>query len=149
MSAIESLRALVGAWTGTSRLIMPGEPTRDSQSNLSVGLAARDKFITITYTWNFDGEPQEGVLLLGQDQNSIDGVWIDSWHMGDKLMALRGQAETSGAIILRGSYKIEGYPDWGWRTDLEPADGTFRVVMYNVSPEGEEMLGVEATYTRL
>lgn len=148
MSAVESLRTLVGVWTGTSHLIMHGEPVRDSQSNLLIGLAARDKFTTITYTWGFDGEPQEGMLVIGQDQGLLHGVWIDSWHMGDKLMALRGQAEASGAIVLRGSYAVEGGPDWGWRTDLEPADGALRVAMYNVSPDGEEELGVEVLYTR-
>jgi len=148
MSAIESLRTLVGGWTGTSRLIMPGEPAHESQSSLSIGLAARDKFTTIAYTWSFDNEPQEGMLVIGQDQSLLHGVWIDSWHMGDKLMMLRGQAEAHGAIVLRGSYAVEGSPDWGWRVDLEPAGSTFRLTMYNMSPEGEEDLGVDATYTK-
>jgi hypothetical protein len=148
MSAVESLRDLTGRWAGTSLLLLPDEPARESQSTLEIGSAARDKFTTIAYTWEFDGEPQEGMLVLGQEGGSIHGFWIDSWHMGDKLMTLRGASEAGAVTVLRGSYAVENSPDWGWRIDLGPADGALRVAMYNVSPDGEEFLGVDATYAQ-
>jgi len=45
----------------------------------------------------------------------------------------------------RGSYAAPPGPDWGWRTVIEiPDDDSFRMVMYNVSPEGKEELAVNA-----
>jgi hypothetical protein len=31
---------------------------------------------------------------------------------------------------------------------IQPGSETLRIEMYNISPEGEEFLGVEAVYTR-
>ncbi len=149
MSAPESLRTSIGAWTGANRLFLPEEPTRESQSTASVALVARGKFSTIAYTWAFEGESQEGLLLIGQADEVVSAVFVDSWHMGDKLMLCEGRAAANEAIKVRGSYAVEGGPDWGWRIVVEPGDNTLRVTMYNVTPDGDEVLGVEASYTRV
>ncbi len=150
MSTPENLHAAVGTWTGTSRLWLPEEPTREAPSTALVAPAAQGKFSTIAYTWSVDGEPQEGVLVVGHEpaRGVASAVFIDSWHMGDIFMVLRGQIDTKGAIDTRGSYAVEGGPDWGWRTVVQPGNDTLCVVMYNVSPDGEEVLGFELAYTR-
>ena len=150
MSTPELLHTLTGTWTGTSRLYLPGEPTRESPSNASVTLIAREKFCTIAYTWVFDGEPQEGLLMLGaeSERSIVNALFVDSWHMGDKFMILEGKGDTTNAVVLHGSYAVEGGPDWGWKIVVEPGNTTLRILMYNVLPDGEEFLGVEATYTR-
>ena len=148
MSAPESLRTSIGAWTGTNRLFLPEEPIRDSPSNASVSLAARGKFSSIAYTWDFEGEAQEGMLLIGYAGEVVTAVFVDSWHMGDKLMLCQGQVGANETIDVRGSYAVEGSPDWGWRIVVEPGDNVLRVTMYNVTPDGDEVLGVEASYSR-
>jgi hypothetical protein len=150
MSTLAHWQALIGTWTGTSRLFLPGEPTRESDTTASVAIVAQGKFCTINYAWSFDAEPQAGMLLLGYkpDQATVNAVFIDSWHMGDKLMLLQGAGETQDAIDVRGSYAVESGSDWGWRMVVEPGAKTWRMLMYNVTPEGEEFLGVEATYSR-
>lgn len=150
MSVPETLTSLVGEWAGTSRLWLPGEPTRESETTASVALTAQGKFVTIAYTWIYDGQPQDGLLLLGCETESVHVAFIDSWHMGDAIMICRGHVHESGAVDVLGSYSIADGPEWGWRIVVEPGDNTLRVLMYNVPPKdvGEEVLGVEAVYTR-
>ncbi len=150
MSTLENWQPLIGPWTGTSRLFLPDEPTRESPSTALVALIAQGKFCTIAYTWVFDGEPQDGLVVLGYDpdRRAVDAVFLDSWHMGDKLMLLQGRVEADATIVVHGTYAVPASPDWGWRMVVAAHDNTLRMVMYNVSPEGEEFLGVEATYTR-
>jgi hypothetical protein len=50
---------------------------------------------------------------------------------------------------VRGSYAAAPGPDWGWRTVIETAeDDSLRMVMYNLTPDGQEYLAVEAVYRR-
>jgi hypothetical protein len=150
MSVSERVRAATGRWNGTNRLIFPGAPPRDVASTAVVALVAQGQFSTLSYTWSFDGQSQDGLLLIGeaQDRQSTTVVWVDSWHMGDKAMLCAGPIATDGPLVVRGSYQVEGHPDWSWRIDLWFAAEALRIVMYNVSPEGEESLAVEADYSR-
>ena len=69
--------------------------------------------------------------------------------MGDRVMICEGPAVDAGPLEVRGSYPAPPGPDWGWRTVVETAEeDLLRMVMYNVSPEGEEYLAVDAAYRR-
>jgi hypothetical protein len=148
MAMLESWQSLVGAWSGTSRLFLPDDPVRESQTTATVGTVAQGKFCSVSYTWEYEGEAQDGLLLLGSEQDAVEMVFVDSWHMGDKMMVLRGQAAAEGATSVLGSYSVGDSPEWGWRIVVEPGDDSWRLLMYNVLPTGEEFLGVEAEYTR-
>ena len=152
MRSLDSLTKLAGTWKGTYRLWeLPSEAPHESRTVASFTLVLGGRFVRMDYTWGFDGEPQEGSLLFGYEQREdmVTAVWIDSWHMGDKFMICRGVAQGGGAIVVRGEYAAPSGPDWGWRTVIELGDGgSFRMVMYNVSPDGQEDLAVEATFTR-
>jgi hypothetical protein len=104
------------------------------------------------YTWSYDAQPQEGSLLFAWEakKHLITAVWVDSWHMGDKLMMCKGAADRNGVIAVRGSYAVRGSRNWGWRTLIRPSPGrSIRMLMYNVSPRGKEELAVEATFAKL
>ena len=79
----------------------------------------------------------------------IAAIWIDSWHMNDKLMVCRGVVDSSGRLSVRGPYEAPPGPDWGWRIEVTPGDTGLTIAMWNVTPEGEESRAVEATYARL
>jgi hypothetical protein len=87
--------------------------------------------------------------LIGRadDTNGIKVVWVDSWHTGGRFMISEGSDE-GGSISVHTTYSAPPGPDWGWRTVIEPGDGSFKIVMYNIMPEGQEMLAVEALYSR-
>lgn len=148
MGVPDRLRAASGSWIGTNRLYFPGEPTRDVPSTARIAPAAQGKFTTLSYTWSFDDQPQDGLLLIGGDRGAVIMIWIDSWHMGDGVMHCTGSVQDDRLLAVRGTYKVENHPDWGWRIDLRLRDEAIDLVMYNVSPEGEEDVAVEAAYAR-
>lgn len=152
MSLNKDLAKYVGTWSGTNMLYTPWMPEtlRQSPSDLTVSLKANKQFVAFDYTWAYQGEPQEGMILLGCDRKSdaVQTVWTDSWHSSHTLMLSDGKVADDGSISVKGYYKVEGHPDWGWRTDIFPGDGSLRIVMYTVSPEGEEDLAVETDFYR-
>jgi hypothetical protein len=150
MARLDALFQLAGDWVGRKQVLLPGEPPHESASAASIAPIVADRFLQMAYSWAFDGAAQEGVLIVGHDpaDATVLAVWLDSWHMSDKFMSCRGTTDADGSVDLRGAYAAESGPDWGWRIVLAPAGDSFRMTMYNITPDGHEWLGVEATYTR-
>lgn len=59
-----------------------------------------------------------------------------------------GTVNDDGTVNVRGHYKVPDHPDWGWRTEIVPGGNSLKIVMYNVSPEGNEELAVETDFSR-
>ena len=152
MSIDQKLSGLVGSWKGTNRLHVPwmDEKLKESESTATVRSKMNGQFLSIEYTWTYDGEPQEGLLIIGCDRKStaVQAVWTDSWHSKDVLMLCNGTRSSDGSISVTGYYSVSDHPDWAWRTEIVPGEERFRYVMYNISPEGEEDLAVETEFTR-
>ncbi len=153
MSIPENFKKLAGEWSGTNLLYttwIEENPVSESVCSCIVGLAANAKFLKIEYDWTFENKKQDGLLLIGceKDADEAQAVWIDSWHMSDKIMSCDGRY-AGDSISIKGFYKVPNHPDWSWRTDIIFSDeDSFKIVMNNVSPEGEESLAVEADYKR-
>jgi hypothetical protein len=151
MNIIDTLLKLSGEWQATYRLwLMPAAPVQESLSKAVVSPVARGKMVCLEYTWTADGEPAEGELLISADPKSqrVAVVWVDSWHNGHRFMLCEGEARADGVLSVLGHYPAPEGPEWGWRTEIEPAAGQFTLRMYNIMPTGEEMLAVEAVYQR-
>ncbi|MBX3050922.1 MAG: DUF1579 family protein [Caldilineaceae bacterium] len=150
MTLTTTLGELLGQWRGENRLWLdPDNPPALSETTALVESIAQDKFVTLRYTWADDGNPQDGLLLLGaeSDDGSVQAVWVDSWHMDRVQMQFWGAVGPDGVVSVAGSYAAPPGPDWGWRIVIEPRQGdSFRLLMYNVTPEEEEQLAVEAVY---
>jgi hypothetical protein len=152
MSVPERIANLAGQWMGTTTLwLSPTEPARESDTTMFVVLVAQGRFAALHYRWAFEGEPQDGLLVVGgtSERDAVHAFWIDSWHMGDEFMVCEGAVDLEGKVRLEGSYAAPPGPDWGWQIDLLPGpDGVFQLLMYNITPGGEAALAVEATYSR-
>lgn len=152
MSVRPPLAALAGNWKGNYRLHTSWLPekTHDSASECSIELRVNDQFLAIEYDWEYEGKRQEGVMIVGCDEKSdaVQAVWTDSWHMSHKFMVCDGSADESGRINMKGFYSVPDHPDWGWRTEVTPNTDSLQIVMYNVSPEGDEDIAVESDYSR-
>ena len=151
MTLQEQLATLSGTWEGTKHLwLRPGDPARLSPSVASVRSVAQGRFTVLEYTWADEGKPQDGVLLIGQESPSAPVVasWIDSWHMGGRIMTCEGTSTPDG-FSVQGTYAAPPGPDWGWRIAVrfEP-DQTFTFLMTNITPDGVEAPAVEVRYTR-
>lgn len=150
MAIPTALHALAGKWQGTNRLWLgPNEPVRESAATAVCQPVAQGKFFSLHYTWADEGKPQDGVLLLGQYQQQFSATWVDSWHMQDGMMPCTGGAQAGGAVSVIGHYAAPPGSDWGWRITIQPqSTDQFKLIMHNITPNGEEMVAVETVFTR-
>jgi Protein of unknown function (DUF1579) len=147
MSVPVGLNQTLGTWAGTKAVVTAaGEAPHDSTCSATIASAIEGQFLELRYCWSFDGAPQSGLLLVHASGDIAKAVWFDSWHNADSWMTLNGSVSPS-AVDLRGTYPVECGPDWGWRIVLAAAD-PLTIDMYNITPAGEEMLGVEIRLTR-
>jgi hypothetical protein len=148
------LAALAGRWQGTSRLVLPWNtpPESDSSSTAEVRVVAGGRFVTIAYTWEYEGKANEGFLLFGREKktDAVHAAWVDSWHQGDRPLDSDGTVTADGGITVLGHFPAPPGPDWGWRTVVEASgDDAFRIAMYTIEPgSSEETLGFENRYVR-
>lgn len=149
---LERLIASAGAWRGTSTLQDPGAIEPDTTpSTLIITPVLDGRFVRMDYTWSYKGTPHAGSILVGYQKRAgaLTTHWIDSWHNGDNVLSMSGQGETSSLLTVTGSYPAPPGPDWGWKIAVTPeTDARVRIVMHNISPEGQEYLAVEGEYTR-
>jgi Protein of unknown function (DUF1579) len=149
MSNLDPLIACAGRWTGKNRLQDPhSNSLEESPSTATVTHILGNRFVRLDYTWAYRGAAQEGSMLIGFDSSEATAHWIDTWHMSNKVLACKGPVVPSGELSVRGSYAAPPGPDWGWRTVITPGAQTLRIVMYNVTPDGQEALAVDAEYAR-
>src|SRR5687768_3937574 len=151
MSGRHSLAGLAGRWGGRSRLCLrPDDPGAESGSEMEVSLVAKGKFVRVDYTWAEGGKPQEGSILFGYDgaRGAATAAWVDSWHMGEKMMICAGEVRGEGVVAVTGAYEAPPGPDWGWRLELGGRGEEAVLRMFNITPGGEEMMGVEGVYRR-
>ena len=151
--SLEKLNNLIGAWTGDNALHLSWMNPSEfhSPSELTIGRAVRDKFLTFNYSWNHENTPHEGLLLIGYDveKDAVNGSWVDSWHSSTEPLSLLGTIDEYGTIDLRGTYTVPNHPDWGWRIVIStPEKDALQILMYNVSPETAEDLAVRADYKK-
>ncbi|MDL5511133.1 DUF1579 family protein [Arenibacter sp. M-2] len=144
----------IGHWKGTYRLVLSWLPEPDyiSVSNMEIKSVANGKFLVLSYDWQHEGIKQDGLLLIGNHNKKADvtASWVDSWGMGGKIMNCFGAINQQGDIIIKGSYEVPDGPDWGWRIEIPcPTKDTLQIIMYNLTPEGEESLAGDANYTRV
>jgi hypothetical protein len=151
VGAIDDIHGYVGRWRGESRLLLhrPVEATYLSVMTAEIELAMQQQALLMRYAWQVEDEPQDGLFVLNQLDDVVAGYWFDSWHMADSSMAMTG-AKSDGELSVRGSYPTSDGPDWGWRILLGPAANARLILrMFNITPEGDEELAVDADLARI
>ncbi len=142
---------LLGNWSGESLLWMSADAAPlASPSRLSVTLVAMGRFLSLGYTWVYEGKPQEGLLIVGDhnQQSLATAGWVDSWHQSGKVMHCVGSVEGEGFAVT-GGYAAPPGPDWGWRLSVTASSVEELVLeMHNVPPGGEPELAVRGRYRR-
>lgn len=125
-----ALRKPAGSWTGKKQVLLAGELRHESPSTLAITPIVGGRFVQLAYAWAFDGDAQEGVLIVGFEaaENAITAVWLDSWHMGDRIIHLRGPADDH-AIELRGNCAVADSPNRGRRLALKPDRHKLHIAM--------------------
>lgn len=143
---------LVGTWTGTMTLYTNWLPVLEnpSASRLVVAPVAGTHFLSFSYTWSYEGKPNDGILLAGNsnEKEAVSAAWIDSWHQNGKVLHLSGDLGDDGVIKMLGSFAAPPGPDWGWRIEVSVRDGAPRIAMFVISPDGKEDPAVDSIYLR-
>ena len=151
MAVPVSLSAMTGDWAGDNSLwLSPDTPVKQCGIAASVETVAQGQAWQLRYSW-FEDSEQDGILLLTQQSKTpaVTIFWLDSWHLANQWMMLTGQAREDGSVTATGTYQVPGHPDWGWRITIVPGPKTaWRLVMHNITPEGLELLAVEAVLVR-
>jgi Protein of unknown function (DUF1579) len=109
------------------------------------------RFLHIRTTWVDEGQPQEGLLLVGYNKSRDVGmaVWLDSWHKSVQFMHFEGSLDENVGFNFDGSYGVASGPDLGWRITWQiDENGSLQLTMYNISPDGDELWAVKAEYKR-
>jgi len=146
MTLSELLTPSAGAWTGSNRLwMMPGSDAEESAATATVSFSGQGKFAELRYTWSTEGDPEDGLIVL---RGGVQAVWGDSWHTPDGFYLWNGEI-LDCVVVVRGSYPAPTGPDWGWRIEIDARQtDRLRLSMFNITPDGEEMLAVQAVYSR-
>jgi len=148
------LLRLAGQWRGVARTwLEPGKPPSEARWEGSIAPVLGGRFVRFTYGSELQGTPFAGELLIAYE--SGEGLWrtswVDSFHTGTAILVSVGEGGAGAQPVrVRGSYfAAPGHPHWGWRTELDDSDPAgLALRMFNVSPEGQEDLGVEVVLRR-
>ena len=149
--SLEALFELEGQWAGTYKLwFSPTEPHIESETTAGIKRGIAGTCVKIAYSWVYDEKPQEGLIIASFDPNRelVRAAWFDSFHMSNDFLECEGFAK-GGKVNFAGAYAAPVGPSWRWRTIIE-SDGnkSFKLLMYNIHPNGTEDLAVEALYER-
>ena len=130
-----------GAWRGANRLWM--ESPEPDRSDGTMDLAET----TISYTWAFQGAPQQGRIDLFGPGGAVRAEWKDTFHASDG-MTLHG-AMSGGVLELSTTYGAGDGPEWGWRIVLDTLDPEHLTLrMFNILPGDTSMPAVALLATR-
>lgn len=147
------LAALEGKWQGITKTWFEPEKLVDEatwQAEMKLVLGGR--FLLYTYQGGLQGDPFEGMALLGYNsqRKRYEMAWVDSFHNGSAIMFSHGGVK-DGPFNVLGSFPTgPDSPDWGWRTEILPREnGELIITHYGVTPEGLEWKGVETVYKRM
>ena len=146
------LSRLVGRWRGTARTLMgPDADPLEAPWEGEVTSLLGGRFVRFTYRSSVQGTLIAGDMTLayeaGEKQWRIS--WIDSFHTSPAILVSTGPAKDGPINVFAKYFAAEGHPHWGWRSEVHDPDGDgWTVRMFNVTPEGEELLGIEILLTR-
>jgi hypothetical protein len=150
--SLETIFELEGEWSGTYKLwFSPAEPYLESETTAGIKRGIRGTCVKIAYSWVYEEKPQEGLIVCSFDPNRelVKAAWFDSFHMANDFLVCEGSSH-NGKVSFKGSYSAPVGPAWEWRTILEHvAEGSFKMTMFNIHPDGTEDLAVEAVYRRV
>lgn len=146
MGVYQELQSMGGEWRGQKVLHDPVSGT-DKVSTLRATLSAQAG-IEFRYTWEHDGDPVEGRLVVTGEGGTYHGSWVDGWHMAEHPMDLVG-TESEAGLVLRGQFIVDGQPPWGWTIVVHPAPGRLEVVMAGVTPGRAEFPAAELSLRKV
>lgn len=93
----------------------------------------------VTYTWSYEGKPQQGRLALRADGADFS----DTWHSPTPMPCAPTLTRPWALVDVIGTYSAGDSPPWGWRILVSRRpDAELVLQMTNITPWGEEARAV-------
>jgi Protein of unknown function (DUF1579) len=147
----QRLLRLCRAWRGTAKTYMDPthqQPPLEAPWDGRIAPILGGRFVRFTYRTQLEDKPIAGELLIAYESGEklYRTAWVDSFHTGTAILASQGD-DGGGAIEVLGRWFAgEGAGHWGWRTVIDDSAADALVIrMFNISPDGQQDLGVEIT----
>ncbi len=142
---------MAGKWTGTNKIWFKpnGEINFENDTEEVIEFIFGGKFLLHTTRMRINEELHEGSRIISyiDKDEMFKSTWIDTFHNGVDIMIQEGT--DIDKLSLLGNYKA-GDQLWGWRTEYHLKNMNELIIShYNITPEGEEYLGVESSLNRL
>lgn len=138
----------VGEWDAECEQFMPGMPVQKSKASAKLTMIMNGRFLREEFKGTMMGEPFEGLMLLGYDNNlkRYDSTWIDS--MGTGMMVTHSKGDDLGE--LSGSFycPMAGKEISARLVTTVVNDDKHVFEMHTPGPDGKEALMMRITYTR-
>lgn len=147
----KTLLQYVGDWDVKAKIWMaPGAPPEESTGTATTKSEFGGRFVFMTYKSEMMGQPFEGRLILGYNNNAKqnEAVWVDSMSTG--VWYSTGNASSDGKVFTFTGTYVE--PDGEKKTTREVA--TFKSPdlyvseFFETGKDGKENKMMEITYTR-
>lgn len=146
------LAKLVGMWDIDSTMWMaPGAPPTRSAMSARFEMMLGGRYLKETTTGEFEGQPFEGVGVVGFDNGTRQHVmtWFD--NMGTGIIHGTGTMSADGKTCswkATGTDPMTGKPSM-MRMEKTIVDAnTFKFDMFSPGPDGKEFKNMAMTYTR-
>lgn len=146
------LASLVGKWEGkVTTWTRPGAPPFDEstvEGEFTLILGGRN--LRHGYQGSMKGKPRHGEETIAYNSvtKQFEVAWFDDFHMSDGILFSKGERTDKG-FTVHAKYAVGDTPPWGWRTEFELIDQDhLTITAYNITPEGQELKGVEIKYVR-
>ncbi|MBX3380248.1 MAG: DUF1579 domain-containing protein [Phycisphaeraceae bacterium] len=145
------LQQFVGDWDVKSKMwMMPGAPAQDSTGTASTKSDFGGRFVFMTYKSDFMGQPFEGRLTMGYNNNTKqhEGVWIDNMSTG--VWFSTGNSSSDGKVFTMTGTFVE--PDGQKKATREvttfQSPDVYVSEFFETGADGKENKMMELTYTR-
>ena len=144
-------KKLVGNWKGTAKTYFkPNELADTSPIKGKIIEILNGSFLLHEYEGTLMNEKMLGLAIYGynENKNQFEIAWVDNQHMDSEIMFSTGENSDDIFSVL-GKYAV-GDQLWGWRTTIELKNAEdMSIRHYNITPDGQEGLGVDIKYKKV
>ena len=147
------MEPFIGEWNVANKWWPgPGAPAQESEATSKIEWIFDGRYMMEHVEGDMDGMPFRGMGIVGYDNfaKKYNSLWID--NMSTMFFLQTGTASEDGKLItMEGTYDdiFTGVKNKVSKTIIRVKDNNSRVMeMYDSTPDGEEYMSMELTYTR-
>lgn len=138
----------VGDWDADCETYMPGSPVMKSKGSAKISTIMGGRFLREEFKGTMMGQPFDGIMLLGFDNNlkRYDCMWIDS--MGTGMMVTHSKTDSPAELTGEFYCPMVKKEVTARLVNKNVSNDEHVFEMYSPGPDGKEALMMKITYHR-